>query len=654
VVTFPTWHRPYVALYEQILASKFPDIVGQYSQANSDLGSRLETASQIWRLPYWDWATNQDIPQEWSAQQITVYDLNGNQTSVPNPLNKYAFHPVDPSFEGTAYARWPATLRSPNSSNANAVSQPNRSNRRLVADFSQCRKNVIDLFPPNGLPQDDPWGQISNHNWNVLHENQGSLTSLESIHDQIHVDVGGQGPGGHMADPAAAAFDPIFWLHHCNVDRVLALWQAVYPDVYVSPGPAGDGIFRLCETDEGSFIFARDMNPNARDIDVNTPLEPFWKDQNDFGSSTDVYSTGTYGYTYPEIAAANATSAQQLSNAIYQKVHSLYGSSSFFSSFLTARKNVQAAPQVAAESLQHGFQKLAITPTVKGNAIHIPANQKFVLPRALPKASAPPPSNPHPPPAANPHPPAANPHPPAANPAPHPANTPGANPPASGRPAAPTHPHSHPANAPGANPPASGRPANVGPQGGAVLPSHPSSGADYVVTPETYRDWIANVTCEKYALGGSGRIVFFLGPEEQIPSNPSDWYESPLYVGSFSIFATDPALTGCGNCKTQEANKTRVGGTVHLTETLIRCHVPLTGDEPVAYLKENLHWRISNKDENLVAREDVPSLKVVVQSAGYSFTEGDDRPQRSEWIRHAPVTAGRPGGVNHGGEFTST
>ncbi len=40
---------------------------------------------------------------------------------------------------------------------------------------------------------------------------------------QVHNTVGGN--GGHMTYPEVAAFDPIFFLHHANVDRLLALWQ---------------------------------------------------------------------------------------------------------------------------------------------------------------------------------------------------------------------------------------------------------------------------------------------------------------------------------------------------------------------------------------------------------------------------------------------
>lgn len=38
-----------------------------------------------------------------------------------------------------------------------------------------------------------------------------------------------------MQYPEVAGFDPIFWLHHANVDRIFALWQALYPDSYITP-----------------------------------------------------------------------------------------------------------------------------------------------------------------------------------------------------------------------------------------------------------------------------------------------------------------------------------------------------------------------------------------------------------------------------------
>lgn len=43
---------------------------------------------------------------------------------------------------------------------------------------------------------------------------------IETPHDWFHGWV-----GGNMGSVAYAAFDPIFWFHHCNVDRQWAVWQ---------------------------------------------------------------------------------------------------------------------------------------------------------------------------------------------------------------------------------------------------------------------------------------------------------------------------------------------------------------------------------------------------------------------------------------------
>jgi hypothetical protein len=42
-------------------------------------------------------------------------------------------------------------------------------------------------------------------------------------HNRVHVWVGGTMGGGTSPD------DPVFWLHHCNIDRIWALWQYAHP-----------------------------------------------------------------------------------------------------------------------------------------------------------------------------------------------------------------------------------------------------------------------------------------------------------------------------------------------------------------------------------------------------------------------------------------
>jgi tyrosinase len=53
---------------------------------------------------------------------------------------------------------------------------------------------------------------------------------IEDIHDQVHGWTGGLNPnpppdGGDMGVIATAAYDPIFWAHHCMIDRLWYLWQ---------------------------------------------------------------------------------------------------------------------------------------------------------------------------------------------------------------------------------------------------------------------------------------------------------------------------------------------------------------------------------------------------------------------------------------------
>lgn len=49
-------------------------------------------------------------------------------------------------------------------------------------------------------------------------------SQLESLHNGVHGFV-----GGTMGSVAVSAYDPIFWAHHCMIDRVWYLWQLDHP-----------------------------------------------------------------------------------------------------------------------------------------------------------------------------------------------------------------------------------------------------------------------------------------------------------------------------------------------------------------------------------------------------------------------------------------
>jgi tyrosinase len=75
-------------------------------------------------------------------------------------------------------------------------------------------------------------------NQNIL-ANQAPVRSLESPHNSIHLAIGGfdvpgtdstdsspiAGANGDMGENDTAGLDPVFFFHHCFIDRVFWLWQ---------------------------------------------------------------------------------------------------------------------------------------------------------------------------------------------------------------------------------------------------------------------------------------------------------------------------------------------------------------------------------------------------------------------------------------------
>lgn len=125
-------------------------------------------------------------------------------------------------------------------------------------------------------------------------------------------------------------------------------------------------------------------------------------------------------------------------------------------------------------------------------------------------------------------------------------------------------------------------------------------------------------------------------------------------VGTFSIFANDPATTGCEKCKTDAAEKLVVTASIPLTSALLDLipndSIPeLQTLEPAVvtpYLTRHLHWRINRIDNSAVSREDVRSLKVGVASVIVDVpTDRRELPVYRSWVPLYDITRGRPRGI---------
>ena len=174
---FFSWHRMYLFFFERILR-----------KASGDPG---------FALPYWNYS---DPGQAALPEAFRTPADKSNVLYLPNPDLR-----GDDANAGTAMpddvSSFAQAFQFANFDSANGASSP---------------EGVAPSFGGQIVPQPVHFGQV-----------HGELESQP--HDNVHVWVGGQGaPGaqfpGWMSDPDTAARDPIFWIHHANVDRLWKRW----------------------------------------------------------------------------------------------------------------------------------------------------------------------------------------------------------------------------------------------------------------------------------------------------------------------------------------------------------------------------------------------------------------------------------------------
>ncbi|KAG8829703.1 hypothetical protein FRB91_002786 [Serendipita sp. 411] len=632
-ILFPPWHRPYLALFEQTLGTHVNNIANEFKDPAAK--DRYQKAAQRFRLPYWDWAMNADAPDFVSMQkQVTLDTPNGTKT-IDNPLYQYTFRPMYSTFgdglpDEKMWESWPSTLRWPTRTDATGQSNPTQMERNLSNNRLTIRDRTYNL-----LTQARSYEAFSNDGFLGTSADPIAYDSLESIHGQMH---GMTGRNGHMGVVDYAAFDPIFWLHHCNVDRVFALWQALNPNQYVVPR----------KNLAGTFATARGTTE-----DVNSPLAPFWKREGVYWTAADARDTRNMNYTYPELAKWASLTPQEKAVRLRSDINLMYGKSAPFAaiapdlfalkpvSTTTNANNLAAisgkpatAPAISAGNPSASTGKPAQQPVAAApapaltQAERIRKNMEEGARLAREQAAA--------------------------------ASHKVAAAPVAAKKAASTE------HAPVASTSSSvaqkvagtsaSHPATLG------APSQPSTSghqpkkesADFSTTDMSslsgdkkhYNEWIANITVEKYAADATFYVYIFLG---DFTPEPSLWGEDLNLVGTHVVFANNMNFTGCENCRDAAEAHKLVTGTIPLTgalgDKLGNDHV-LEPAEVVPYLKKELHWRIQGHDNRVIERADMPSLKVSVAHIKVAIpTSLGEFPEWSTGEKAPEVTTGRAGGA---------
>ncbi|KAF2211335.1 hypothetical protein CERZMDRAFT_117975 [Cercospora zeae-maydis SCOH1-5] len=318
-VHFPAWHRPYMALFEQELMRVAFDIASSFSGA---FGDRLKAAAQKLRAPYWDWAAVPDpgtpvLPTVMTAQQVTIEGPNGQET-VDNPL--YSYHFNDSSDMAYAvFTTWPDTFRWPNSNNVDAHSQQDQCIDAFTNSNGNLRDQIYQL-----LTQCKSYLGFATD----ASGDQRCANSLEGIHNTVHLNAGGPGyngiSGGHMAFLPLASYDPLFFLHHANVDRLVTLYQTANPDLWGATQVAQHSTWTIAQ---------------GTTQDANSPLMPFRKAANEYWTTNDVRDfAATFDYTYPEYIVGDGSR-----KTVMNYLNELYGPNpSLTASSLSVRAEVES------------------------------------------------------------------------------------------------------------------------------------------------------------------------------------------------------------------------------------------------------------------------------------------------------------------------
>ncbi|KAH8589738.1 hypothetical protein B0O99DRAFT_692298 [Bisporella sp. PMI_857] len=335
---FPTWHRPYLALIEAIMAGHAQTIAKTYPVASRPL---YQTAADNLRIPYWDWAAfPQRFPDVMTWPTVRINTPTG-LVNVTNPLFQYKFlsnpEPEEwfPSTGGDSFVgSLPTTVRYPD---ANNKSQSQFINMNFADDGIYLTQAVWNTF-----------AKTRTYNEMSTTANPTFANSFEGPHNTIHIFVGGN---GHMSPVSYSGFDPAFWLHHTNVDRHVAMWQAIYPDTWIEPAISQGGTWTIY--------------PNTV-VDGNTPLTPFTTgDKTTPWTSNSARYTKSFGYSYPEVQDWLQRTPAQLAANVTARVNQIYNPDGSLGTF-PARSMRIRDPSIAARDTKREW---SVTVSVPNKAV---------------------------------------------------------------------------------------------------------------------------------------------------------------------------------------------------------------------------------------------------------------------------------------------
>lgn len=207
---FIAWHREFLHRFELDLYRKLADAGG------------AEVKDGYWTgLPYWDWT------------------VTGRAAGTAPWLDDFMGGDGTGSFAGADH--WPITL-----TDDGAAAVPSALTRGFGRpDFSLPVADDVTKTLAQTEYDASPWDNSATLS-SFRNELEGWYSpanppQLPAMHNLVHNWV-----GGSMNEIGSAPNDPVFFLHHCYIDRLWAVWQRQHPDAAAYlPNVPVDGVQSL-------------------------------------------------------------------------------------------------------------------------------------------------------------------------------------------------------------------------------------------------------------------------------------------------------------------------------------------------------------------------------------------------------------------------
>jgi tyrosinase len=169
---FLPWHRAYLLFFEKIVIRTIRELHGP---------------ADTWALPYWNYGDT----------------TNPNANHLPFAFRQPKMKDGSPNALFVA-KRAPAC------------------NSNLPIGAAADSSDAVCLGKPQ-FENNGPILQFGGGSTGFAHFGSFTGACESGPHNSMHRAVGG--PTGYMVDPGTAALDPIFWLHHANIDRLWEAWR---------------------------------------------------------------------------------------------------------------------------------------------------------------------------------------------------------------------------------------------------------------------------------------------------------------------------------------------------------------------------------------------------------------------------------------------